>query len=68
VNLKQIFTIILLLEFMIFNKYHEEKLLNQIASLLISQTYLTKDIFLKMEFWFEIENPNYGKLKYLYFR
>lgn len=59
-NLKEIFTIILLLEFMIINKYQEEKLQDQIASLLISQTYLNKENFLNAELWFESENSNYG--------
>jgi hypothetical protein len=62
VNLKEIFTIILLLEFVIINKYDEEKLLNQIKPLTIN-TYLNKQNFLNIEFWFENENNNYyGKL------
>ena len=61
-NLKEIFTIVLMLEFVIINKYDEEKLLNQIKPLTIN-TYLNKQNFINIEFWFEAENNNYnGKL------
>lgn len=49
------------------NQYNQEKLLSQLDTLLINQTFINKENFKNIVFWFEAQNNKYhGKFIYLF--
>ena len=61
-NVKEIFTIILLLEYKILNKNFEENIFEQAKSLYSNYNYLSKENFKKIKFWYEKENNFFGEM------
>lgn len=64
-NIKEIFTIILLLEYKILNKTFEENILDQAKDSYLEYNYLTRENFKKIQFWFETDN-NFTSSKFIF--